>query len=128
MSRSLINHLFFTVVFFMLSVSQAHAHSSAVPQHGGIVELTGEMAFELVIKDKRVELYVVDDGKPADTSKMVAKLKVRTADGTTDIELKPDGDNRFAADGVEVPTGAKVLAIVTLANGFTKSGANFDIE
>lgn len=122
-------HYILSLVIALLALpGLALAHSSAAPQHGGIVQLTGEMAFELVIKDERVELYVVDDGKPADSSQMTAKLKVRTAEGTTDIELKPDGDNRFAAEGVKVPGGAKVLAIVTAANGFTKSGANFDIE
>jgi hypothetical protein len=106
----------------------ALAHSSAEPQHGGIVEITGDMAFEILIKDNRVELYMVDDGKPADTSQMTAKLKVRTAENTTEIELKADGGNRFAAEGVTVTAPARITALVTLPNGFTKTGANFDIE
>lgn len=129
MSRSLINHLF--VAFLLvasLGCGQAYAHNSAVPKHGGIVKITGEMSFELVALENSADVYLMYDSEALDTAKMTGSLKITIAGESKTVELKPAGGNRFTAADVTIPKGSKVLVMVTEADGYSKSGASFTIE
>ena len=46
-----------------LTFDAAQAHGGTQPEHGGVVQLVGDMSFELVAGADGVELYVEDDGE-----------------------------------------------------------------
>lgn len=114
-------------LFATLHLGQAYGHGSTEPQHGGVVKIVGEMSFELVNGDNRIELYLLDDGELMDTSNMTARIKIKSETPARYIDLQPAGGNRFSAANVSLADGAKILALVTLANGYSKIGANFTI-
>jgi FtsP/CotA-like multicopper oxidase with cupredoxin domain len=108
--------------------SAAYAHGSMKPQHGGIVQMTGETLFELVASPKGVELYVSEDDEPIASSSATAKLSIASGAAKKDAALTPAGGNKFVGEGLEVASGSKVT--VTLVNNATKakSFATFTIK
>ncbi len=119
---------FFSLLLACLAsayTTSATAHGSTEPKHGGVVIMVGEMTFELVTKPNRVELYLVDEAVDVDSSKLSAKLKLKSETPPRYIDLSPIGGNGFAVEGVTLNDGDKVMALVTLANGYSKIGANF---
>lgn len=105
----------------------AYGHGSTEPQHGGVVIIVGEMSFELVTGAHDVKLFLLDDGEEVDTASLSAKLKIKNATPATFIDMQPSGGNSFTANDVTLKDGDKILALVTLANGYSKIGANFTI-
>jgi hypothetical protein len=95
----------------------AAAHGDAIAQHGGIVQVASDLQFELVPQANGAALYVVDHGKPADTSKMSGKLTVLNGTEKSEAELRAAGANKLEAANVKVAAGAKVVASVTNAGG-----------
>ncbi len=55
-----------------VTFNAAHAHGGTQPEHGGIVQLVGDMTFELVVHADGVELYVEDDGDEVTSADMAA--------------------------------------------------------
>lgn len=106
---------------------QGHAHGITEPQHGGIVKVVGDISLELVNGDGQVEIYILDD-EPWDTSGMSGKLKVETAGGKSEYTLIPIADSGLKAEGVSLGAGAKVLAIITKPDGYSKIAGKFEIE
>lgn len=106
---------------------QSHAHGITEPQHGGIVKVVGDVSLELVQGDNQVEIYILDDA-PWDTSGMGGKLKVETAAGKAEYDLVPIDDSGLKAEGVKLDAGAKVLAIITKSDGYSKIAGKFEIE
>lgn len=105
----------------------AHAHGSMKPQHGGIVQMTGETLFELVTGANGVELYVSEDDEPIASSSATAKLSMASGAVTKDVTLTPAGGNKFVGKGVKVASGSKVT--VTLINAAkAKSFATFLVQ
>ncbi len=109
------------------SALQVHAHGITEPQHGGIVKVTGDVSLELVKGDGLVLIYILDD-EPWDTAGMGGKLKVETAEGKNEYPLTPIAGSGLKAEGVTLEPGAKVLAIITKADGYSKIAGKFDIE
>lgn len=99
-----------------LSVN-AFAHGDAKAMHGGIVQVASDIQYELVPQPTGAALYVVDHGKPADTSKMGGTLTVLNGTQKSQAELKPAGGNKLEAVQVTVATGSKVVASVKGADG-----------
>lgn len=97
----------------------AHAHGSMKPQHGGIVQMTGETLIELVNGPKGVELYVSEDDEPIAASSMTAKLSIDAGAAKKDAPLTPAGGNKFVGKGLKIAGGAKVT--VTLVNNASKA-------
>lgn len=106
---------------------QSHAHGITEPQHGGIVKVVGDISLELVAGDGQVEIYILDDA-PWDTSGMSGKLKVETAEGKSEYALTPIDNSGLRAEGVSLGGGAKVLAIITKPDGYSKIAGKFEIE
>lgn len=115
------------LAFASLQLNVAMAHGNVKPEHGGILKLVGETTYELVVKTDSVELYVVDDEEPLISAGLSAKLLVTSGSDKSEVLLKPAGSNKFEALGVKLPSGAKVGALVTLANK-RKLGANFIVK
>lgn len=97
----------------------AHAHGSMKPQHGGLVQMTGETLFELVNKPAGVELYITEEDEPIASSGAAAKLSITSGTAKKELSLTPAGGNKYLGGGVKIPTGSKV--IVTLVNNTTKA-------
>lgn len=110
-----------------LALNGAQAHGNVKPEHGGIVTLVGDTSFELVAQPGGVALYVIDDDEPLASAGLAAKLSILTGAARTEVVLQPAGGNKFEAKDVKLPGGAKVGALVTLANK-KKLSASFTIK
>jgi len=110
-----------------LAFNAAHAHGSTKPAHGGLVQLVGETSFELVARPEGTEVYVVDDGDDMPSDGLSGKLTIDNRGVKTDAVLTPAGGNKFAAQGVKIPAGAKVTVLVVLKDA-SKLRASFTIS
>ena len=110
------------------SIDTAGAHGGTQPEHGGIVQLVGDMSFELVPAADRVELWVEDDGEEVNSAELAAKLTVVDGGAKSEVALKPAGGNKFEAKGVKIAKGAKVTALLTLKDKQSKIAANFTVK
>lgn len=94
-----------------LTAGTAWAHGDGVARHGGIVQMAGEIKFELVAKGDSAELYLDDHGETMPAAKLTGKLTVLGAGGKSEAKLEPAGD-KLVAKGVKLVKGDKVIAIV----------------
>ena len=109
--------------------SASLAHGSTKPQHGGVVQVTGETVVELVYGPAGVALYVKEDDEDVDSAGMTATLTITTAAGArSDVQLKPAGGNKFEAKGVMVPAGSKVGVMVIDNTTHARSSVTFTIK
>jgi hypothetical protein len=97
-----------------LAITAAFAHGSPA-KHGGVVQASSDLAFELVPQAEGATLYVEDHGKPLATQGMSGKLTVLNGLKKSEAELKPAGDNKLEASGVKLGAGATVVAVLTTA-------------
>lgn len=97
----------------------AYAHGSTKPQHGGIVQMTGETVMELVNKPAGVELYVREEDEPIPSTNASAKLSMASGAAKKEAALTPAGGNKYVGKGVKISSGSKVT--VTLVNNTTKA-------
>lgn len=111
----------------LIAVLQAQAHGITEPQHGGIVKVVGDISLELVAGENQVSIYILDDA-PWDTSGMSGKLKVEIDGEKSEYVLEPIANSGLQAEGVSLSSGAKALAIITKADGYSKIAGKFDIE
>jgi hypothetical protein len=96
----------------------ASAHGNMKPQHGGIVQMSGETVFELVVKPTSVELYVSEDDEPVASSTATAKLTLTVVGKKTELPLVAGAGNGFVGAGIKLPKGAKVsVTVVDKASG-----------
>ena len=132
MRRYLIQSMLFSVVTLVLlgtaPFNAAQAHGGTQPEHGGVVQLVGDMTFELVARPEGVELYVEDDGDEVTSADLAAKLTVVSAGAKSDVTLTPAAGNKFEAKGVKIAPGAKVTVLLTLKDKQSKIAANFTIK
>ena len=120
--------LFSFVLLGTASFKTAQAHGGTQPEHGGVVQLVGDMTFELVARPDGVELYVEDDGDEVNSADLAAKLTIVNAGAKSEVVLAPAAGNKFEAKGVKIPSGAKVTALLTLKDKQSKIAANFTIK
>jgi len=107
----------------------ADAHGSMKPQHGGVVQMTGETLFELVTAPAGVALYVREDDEDVVSSGMTAKLTITTKAGAkSDVPLAPAGGNKFEARGVKIPAGSKVGVMVVDKATQARASAIFTVN
>ncbi len=116
------------LVVEMFAFNAALAHGGAHAVNGGIVEVVGDVALELVVLDDAVELYMVDDGVEISVEGMTATLKIENGGEKTDVALAFAGRNKFAAQGQSIASGAKVTAVVVRQDGYSKIIIDFTIE
>lgn len=110
-----------------LAVGVAWAHGDEAPRHGGVVQMSGEVKFELVAKGDGAEVYLDDHGQTLPTTKLSGKLTVLSGSGKSEAKLEPAGNDKLVARGVKLQKGDKVIALVTLADKSTSS-ARFVIK
>jgi hypothetical protein len=111
-----------------IGFNTARAHGGTQPEHGRIVQLVGDMSFELVPAADHVELWVEDDGEEVTSADLAAKLTIVDGGAKSEVALSPAGGNKFEAKGVKIGKGAKVTALLTLKDKQSKIAANFTIK
>ena len=116
------------LIFASATTDVAVAHGGTQPEHGGIVQLVGDMSFELVPAADHVELWVEDDGDEVNSAELAAKLTVVDGGAKSEVALTPAGGNKFEAKGVKIAKGAKVTALLTLKDKQSRIAANFTIK
>lgn len=99
----------------VISVNTAMAHGGAKPKHGGIVQTSSDLSFELVATADGALIHVEDHGKPMNTAGMSGKLTVLNGTEKSEADLMPSGD-RLQARGINLKSGAKVVAALNTAN------------
>ena len=109
------------VAAVIFSIGAAHAHNDPTPNHGGVVQMDGEIKFELVASSDGAELYLSDHGAAMPTGKLAGKLTVMSGTARTETKLEPTAGDKFVARGVKLAKGDKVIAIVTLEDKMTSS-------
>lgn len=93
------------------------AHGSMKPQHGGLVQMSGETLVELVAGPKGVDVYLTEEDEPVAAAGYTAKL-TQTANGAkTEAALKPAGGNKLSAPGFKTAKGAKLVVALTDKSG-----------
>ena len=109
--------------------SASLAHGSTKPQHGGVVQMTGETLVELVYGPAGVALYVKEDDEDVESAGITATLTITTVAGAkSDVQMKPAGGNKFEAKGVMVPAGSKVGVMVVDNATQARSSVTFAIK
>jgi hypothetical protein len=101
----------------------ADAHGSMKPDHGGVVQMTGETRFELVNAPTGVALYIKEEDEALASADMTARLTITSKGGqTSSVEMTPAAGNKFEARGLKVAPGSKVG--VMLVNKATQARAS----
>lgn len=101
------------------------AHGNMKPQHGGVVKMSGETVFELVVKPAAVELYVSEDDEAVAPADATASLVVTAGGKETSVPLAAGKGNAFVASQ-KLPKGASVGVVVKYKNG-TKTFTTFKL-
>lgn len=95
----------------------ALAHGSMKPQHGGMVQMSGETLIELVAGPKGVDIYLSEEDEPVAVAGFTAKL-IQTAGGAkTEAPLKATGANTLSAPGFKAARGAKLVVALVDKSG-----------
>ena len=110
-----------------LTASVAWAHGDEKARHGGLVQMAGEVKFELVAKGDTAEVYLDDHGETIPTKGLSGKITVMSGANKSEAKLEPEGSEKLVAKGVKLVKGDKVIALVTLADKSTSS-ARFVIK
>jgi hypothetical protein len=104
-----------------------HAHGSMKPQHGGMVQMTGETMFELVTGPKGADVYLSEEDEPLPAAGYTAKLIQTAAGQKTETPLKAAGGNKLSAPGFKAAKGAKIVVSLVDKNG-AKTFATFQTK
>ena len=110
-----------------LGAGTAFAHGDEKARHGGIVQMAGELKFELVARGDTAEVYLDDHGETVPTGKLSGKLTVLSGSAKSEAKLEPAAGDKLVAKGVKLSKGDKVIALVTLEDKKTSS-ARFVIK
>ncbi len=110
-----------------LATGPVWAHGDEKARHGGLVQMAGEVKFELVARGDSAEVYLDDHGQAIPTKGLSGKLTVMSGANKSEARLEPAGNDKLVAKGVKLVKGDKVIALVTLADKSTSS-ARFVIK
>jgi len=107
----------------------AYAHGSMEPRHGGAVQMTGEIMFELVTAANGLSVYLTEEDEPLAASRFTASVIVTAPGGAkTTHPLVAQQGNLFLARGIRPARGSRVVvSIVDKANS-AKTFASFQLR
>ncbi|HWW05915.1 hypothetical protein [Collimonas sp.] len=108
-----------------MTFNAAQAHGNTKPEHGGLIQIDGDMSLELVVGKDGAELYVLDDDDELPSADLSGKLTITSKGTKSEALLKPAGANKFEAKGVKIPSGSTVIAMVVLKDKTSKVSASF---
>ena len=116
-----------TALALVAAPALLHAHGSMKPQHGGMVQMTGETMFELVSGPKGVDVYLSEEDEPMAAAAFTAKLTQTAAGKKSEAILKPAGGNKLSAPGFKPAKGAKLVVALVDKSG-AKTFATFQAK
>ena len=116
-----------TALALFAAPAMLHAHGSMKPQHGGMVQMTGETMFELVSGPKGVDVYLSEEDEPMPAAAFTAKLTQTAAGKKSEAILRPAGGNRLSAPGFKPTKGAKLVVALVDKSG-AKTFATFQAK
>jgi hypothetical protein len=90
----------------------ALAHGNTTPQHGGIVQLSGETLVELVAGTDGTSVFVAEEDEPVPASDLTVTLTVMDPAGKRQVEMVPATGNRLDAPGLKLAAGTKIGALI----------------
>jgi hypothetical protein len=99
-------------VIGLVAGAGAMAHGDGKPKHGGIVQTSEDIDFELVADAHGVTIYLEDDDQPLPSAGFSGKLTATQGGAQTAVPLKPAGDNKLMAAGLALKPGDKVVVVV----------------
>lgn len=98
-------------------IGSAGAHGWWPPKHGGVMNLGGEISFELVAGEQGLTIHVEDHGIPVPTTGAVGELTVGGPEGRRSVPIAEAGDNRLQGPALALQDGQRVKMTATLASG-----------
>ncbi|MES2157854.1 MAG: hypothetical protein V4512_08625 [Pseudomonadota bacterium] len=104
-------------IALMAAPAMLHAHGSMKPQHGGMVQMSGETMMELVAGPKGVDVYLSEEDEPLTAADFTAKLTQSAGGAKSEAVLKPAGGNRLSAPGFKTVKGAKLVVALVDKSG-----------
>jgi len=107
-----------------LPASQAIAHGSMKPQHGGQVALAGETVIELVRGARGVTVYLSDEDQPVPAADFTGKLIVTQGAKKRELPLTSGPADQLRASGARIPSGAKVTVSLLSKSTQTRSAVS----
>lgn len=110
---------YLTVAASIVASGNVSAHGDK-PKHGGIVQTSSDLSFEMVNKENSTLIYVEDHGKKVSTAGAKGKMTLLAGKDKREFMLAPAGENTMVLKGdARLAKGAKAIASITLANGKT---------
>lgn len=106
-----------TAFALIAAPAMLHAHGSMKPQHGGIVQMSGETMMELVAGPKGVDVYLSEEDEPLTAAGYSAQLTQTAGTVKSEAVLKPAGGNRLSAPGFKTVKGAKLVVALVDKSG-----------
>ena len=110
-----------------LFMATANGHGDTKPRHGGIVEVSGDIKFELVASAAGAEIHIDDHGQTVPTAGASGKLTVMSGGAKSEAALEPVPGDKLVARGVKLAKGDRVIAVVTLPDK-SKASVRFLIK
>ena len=110
--KAIIKLVLIALITSAVLVSNALAHGTLEPMHGGVVKEAHDMVFELVREEKSVSLYARDHGEAYPTTDLVVNVMVLANKEKSEASFIPSGGNKMVAD-MTINDGAKVLIRVS---------------
>jgi len=108
--------------------ASVHAHGSSRPEHGGVVQTTGETLLELVVRPDGVALYIKDDDDEVASTGMTARLTIVNKGAKTEVPMQAAAGNKFEAKGLQILGGSKINVLVVNKSTQAKVGATFSVD
>lgn len=108
--------------------ADALAHGVTKPSHGGVVQMSGETLFELLVEPTGTSLFIVDEDDEVASSGFDAKLIVTAKGARTEVAMKPAAGNKFEAKGTKIAAGSKVAVLLTNKTSMAKTSAEFTVR
>ncbi len=91
----------------------ALGHGSMTPQHGGVLQMSGEMQIELVARQGALDVYISEEDEPLAATGYTGVLILTAPDGTASrVPLQVVSGNRYTAP-TRPPSGTRVVVSLT---------------
>ena len=116
--------LFGVALAVALPASQAIAHGSMKPRHGGQVALAGETVIELVRNAGGVTVYLSDEDQPVPAADFTGKLIVTQGEKKDEVPLTSGPADQLRAPGARIASGAKVTVSLLSKSTETRSAVS----
>lgn len=115
-----------SVAFAPLTVS---AHGSEEPEHGGVVQMSGEIKVEFVLRKGAIDVYISEEDVPLDPADFNAELIIVASDGVrTKRPLVAQSGNRLTSTGARPAAGSRVVVSLVAKSNQMKSFAAFRMK